>query len=87
MSLKNPLTPTGIDHRTVRLVAQCLNHYATPGPKSNECQKYFLGAKGGRCVWLTSLPPLYADCTESGSLNLLEPSGHVQVCNGIALHS
>jgi hypothetical protein len=22
-----------------------------------------------------------------GSLNLLEPSGHVQVCNGIALHS
>jgi hypothetical protein len=32
MSLKNPVTPTGIDAGTVRLVAQRLNHYATPGP-------------------------------------------------------
>ena len=32
MSLKNPVTPTGIDPGTVRLVAQRLNHYATPGP-------------------------------------------------------
>ena len=32
MSLKNPVTPPGIDPGTVRLVAQCLNHYATPGP-------------------------------------------------------
>ena len=32
MSLKNPLTPPGIDPGTVRLVAQRLNHYATPGP-------------------------------------------------------
>jgi hypothetical protein len=32
MSLKNPVTPPGIDHGTVRLVAQRLNHYATPGP-------------------------------------------------------
>jgi len=30
MSLKNPVTPPGID--PVRLVAQRLNHYATPGP-------------------------------------------------------
>ena len=30
MSLKNPVTP-GIDAGTVRLVAQRLNHYATPG--------------------------------------------------------
>jgi len=29
---KSPLTPLGIDPGTVRLVAQCLNHYATPGP-------------------------------------------------------
>ena len=29
---KSPETPTGIDPGTVRLVAQCLNHYATPGP-------------------------------------------------------
>ena len=32
ISLKNPVTPPGIDPGTVRLVAQRLNHYATPGP-------------------------------------------------------
>ena len=32
---KNPVTPPGIDPGTVRLVAQCLNHYATPGPQPN----------------------------------------------------
>ena len=32
MSLKNPVTPPGIDPGTVRLVAQHLNHYSTPGP-------------------------------------------------------
>jgi hypothetical protein len=31
MSLKNPVTPPGIDPGTARLVAQRLNHYATPG--------------------------------------------------------
>ena len=30
--MKNPVTPLGIDPATVRLVAQSLNHYATPGP-------------------------------------------------------
>ena len=29
---KSPVTPPGIDPETVRLVAQHLNHYATPGP-------------------------------------------------------
>jgi len=29
---KSPVTPPGTDPRTVRLAAQCLNHYATPGP-------------------------------------------------------
>ena len=29
--IKSPVT-LGIDPRTVRLVAQCLNHYAAPGP-------------------------------------------------------
>ena len=28
---KSPVTPPGIDPGTVRLVSQCLNHYATPG--------------------------------------------------------
>ena len=32
MSLKNPVTQPGIDPGTVRLVAQRLNHYATPAP-------------------------------------------------------
>jgi hypothetical protein len=32
MSLKNPVTPPGIDPGTVRLVAQRLNHYTTQGP-------------------------------------------------------
>ena len=30
---KSPMTPPGIDPGTVRLVARCLNHYATPGPR------------------------------------------------------
>jgi hypothetical protein len=32
MSLKNPVTPPGIDPGTVRLVAQHLKQYATSGP-------------------------------------------------------
>jgi hypothetical protein len=32
ISLKNPVTQPGIGPGTVRLVAQRLNHYATPGP-------------------------------------------------------
>jgi hypothetical protein len=30
MSLKDPVTPPGIDPGTVRLLSQPLNHYATP---------------------------------------------------------
>ena len=29
---KSPATPPGMDSETLRLVAQCLNHYATSGP-------------------------------------------------------
>jgi hypothetical protein len=36
MSLNNPVTPPGIDPGTVRLVAQRLNHYATPGPSHHQ---------------------------------------------------
>jgi len=32
MSLKNPVTPPGIDPGTVRLVVQRINHYATQAP-------------------------------------------------------
>jgi hypothetical protein len=34
MSLNNPVTPPEIDPGTVRLIAQRLNHYATPGPSN-----------------------------------------------------
>jgi hypothetical protein len=36
MSLKNPVTPPGIDPGTVRLVARHLNHYATQGTAVGE---------------------------------------------------
>ena len=35
MSLKNSVTPLGIDLETVRLIAQRLNHYAIPDPIKN----------------------------------------------------
>jgi len=44
----------------------------------NEYQEYFLGGKGGRYVWLTTL--LCRLSWKSGSLNLLEPSGPLQAC-------
>ena len=43
------------------------------------------GCKGGQCVGLTILPPSCGDSLEIWSLKLLEPSGPVQACNGIAL--
>jgi hypothetical protein len=36
MSLKNPVTQPGIDPGTLRLVAQRLDHYATPGPNTEK---------------------------------------------------
>jgi hypothetical protein len=35
MSLKNPMTPPGIDPGTVLLVAQRLDHCSTPGPSKH----------------------------------------------------
>ena len=42
MSLKNPVTPQGIDPGTVRLVEQRLNHCATPGPRNVLAHNYCL---------------------------------------------
>ena len=39
---KSPVTPPGIDPGTVRLVAQRLNHYATPGPSRRFRLQYFM---------------------------------------------
>jgi len=52
----------------------------------NEYQEYFLRDKGGLCVGLTILLSSCAIASKSGSLNLLEPSGPVQACNGIAFY-
>ena len=63
-------------------------HYG-PGVDSasnkNEYQEYFLGGKGGRCVRLQHYHLHVPIVLKSGSLNLLEASGPVQACNGIAL--
>ena len=46
----------------------------------NECQKFFLGGKGGRCVGLTTLPSSCADYLEiwnpQGLLYLYEDPPH-----------
>ena len=44
-----------------------------------------MGGRDGRCVGLTTLPPLCADYLKSGILNLLEPSGLIDAFKGIAL--
>ena len=65
--------------------------YRPPLPQEKE-QKLLPGifdggrGKGGRWVGLTTLPPSSADFLKSGSLNLMEPSGSVQACNGIAFN-
>jgi len=53
----------------------------------NEYQVYFMGAQGGQCIRLTTLPPSCAVVMKSGKLNFLEPSGPLQACNGTALPS
>jgi hypothetical protein len=59
MSLKNPMTPPGIDSGTVRLVAQHVNHYATPGPHmgktSNKCGRKRHPRQGSSKCDLTGL--------------------------------
>ena len=54
-------------HWDLSLTYSFRSHYG-PGVDSasniNECQEYFLGGSGGRCVWLTTLPPSCAHCLE-----------------------
>ena len=50
---KSQMTPPGIDSGTVRLVAQCLDHYVTPGPRIQRDQviihkNYLLAAHTSR---------------------------------------
>jgi hypothetical protein len=44
------VTPPGIDPETVQLVAQCLNHYATPGSLSDILGNYELNLFSGQNV-------------------------------------
>ena len=44
----------------------------------------FPGGKGGRCLGLTTLHLHVPIALKSGNLKLLEPSGPVRACNGIA---
>ena len=46
----------------------------------NEYKEYFLGAKGGRCVGLTTLPPSCADCLEIWEP---QPPGTLGACPGL----
>jgi hypothetical protein len=62
-------------------------HYGTgvdSASTRNEYQEYFLGGKGGRCLGLTILPSLCADCLKIWCPQSLESSRPVQACNGIA---
>jgi hypothetical protein len=49
MSLKNPVTPPGIDPGTVRLVAQRINHYAIPGPRNDSNKSNYTGGVISLC--------------------------------------
>ena len=64
MSLKNPVTPPGIDSWTIWLVAQRLNHHATPGPCIQELPKSNLN-------WDTANPQSGFACNSSVSSSIL----------------
>ena len=70
-------------------LTQSFRLHCGPGVDSasnrNEYQEYFLGGKGGQCVGLTTLRLHVPIVLKSGSLSLVEPSGPLQACNGIAL--
>jgi len=55
---------------------------STQPVNKNECQEYFLAGKGGRCVWLTTVPPSIRDRHEIWEP---QPSGTLRSCPGIAL--
>jgi len=63
-------------------------HYG-PGVDSSsnriEYHEYFQGDKGDRCVGLTTYHLHVPTVLKSGRLNLSEPSGLIEACNGIAL--
>ena len=61
-------------------------HEVDSASNRNEYQEYFLGGKGGRYLGLTTYHLHEPTGLKCGSLNILEPSGPVQACNGIAFY-
>jgi len=61
--------------------------FICPGVDSDSKNKYQdnTGGKAGRCVRLTTYHLHVPIVKKSGGLNLLEPCGPVQACNGTAL--
>jgi hypothetical protein len=62
-----------------------LQFVACTKPYRNECQEYFLGSKAGGAKGRQPYHFHKRTVLKSGSLSLLETSGPVQACNGIAL--
>jgi len=56
-----------------------------PASNRNEYQEYFLGVKAAGAYGWQPYHLHVPTVLKSGSLNLLELSGPVQACNGIAL--
>jgi hypothetical protein len=73
-SLKNPVTPTGIDPGTVRLVAQRLNHYTTPGPIATEHNR-------SKHTWKTANGPHLGKIQITLSKHILLKSVSVTFCD------
>ena len=72
MSLKNSVTTPGIDPGTVRLGAQRLNHYATPGPCYRYSSAKISCSVGNKIQFFTGLGKKY----ESSCCNVL-PARHL----------
>jgi hypothetical protein len=73
MSLKNAATQPGIDPGTVRLVAQRLNHYATPGSKAAPLQACS-GPEGSRKLRFPDFMTMVQDGGKVVSLGIVGSS-------------
>jgi len=62
------MTPPGIDPGTVRLVAQRLNHYATPGPAIQSVSRPVDITAGGDFLRLFDQKSLYKHVSDFGRL-------------------
>ena len=82
-SLKNPVATPGIDPGTVRLVAQRLNHYATPGPGSTEYFSIFTP------IVMLLLQPniIYWHLSKWVLRRVTKPSLFCLICTCVMIHS